>query len=131
MTSGTFRRACSEAHGKRLWKVEHPEEVKASKAWGPKRRDAYHRRRALKRGNATGRPVDLLAIAERDEWTCQLCHEPVDPALQYPDPMSKSEDHVLPLSKGGAHDPDNVQLAHLRCNVIKGARTPADLMEAS
>lgn len=36
--------------------------------------------------------------------------------------MSVSLDHVVPLSQGGAHDPANVQLAHLTCNVRKGAQ---------
>lgn len=37
-------------------------------------------------------------------------------ALQYPHPMSPSLDHIEPLSLGGAHDPANVRLAHLKCN---------------
>ena len=31
-------------------------------------------------------------------------------------------DKNLPLSRGGSHTPGNVQLAHLGCNVAKGAR---------
>jgi 5-methylcytosine-specific restriction endonuclease McrA len=31
-------------------------------------------------------------------------------------------DHVIPLSKGGMHGYINVQPAHPRCNVRKGAR---------
>lgn len=29
-------------------------------------------------------------------------------------------DHVIPRSKGGADTADNLQLAHARCNKIKG-----------
>jgi 5-methylcytosine-specific restriction endonuclease McrA len=60
-------------------------------------------------------------VFERDGWTCGLCSEPVDPALSWPDPQSASLDHVLPLSRGGSHTMANVQLAHLGCNVEKGA----------
>lgn len=60
-------------------------------------------------------------VYARDGWICQLCMEPVDRDLKHPDPMSPSLDHILPLSLGGAHTMANVQLAHLACNVRKGA----------
>lgn len=93
-----------------------------AKGWDDARRDNYQRRRAWRKGASTGRPVLLLDIAARDSWTCGLCDLPVDLELAWPDPLSKSLDHVVPLSRGGAHDPDNVQLAHLRCNTAKGNR---------
>ena len=31
-------------------------------------------------------------------------------------------DHIVPKSKGGSDHPDNLQLAHARCNKIKGNR---------
>lgn len=33
-----------------------------------------------------------------------------------------SVDHIVPLAKGGLHSWDNVQLAHFKCNTLKGAR---------
>jgi 5-methylcytosine-specific restriction endonuclease McrA len=39
--------------------------------------------------------------------------------------MSVSLDHVIPLSRGGNHEPGNVQCSHLACNVRKGARVDA------
>lgn len=83
-------------------------------------RDA--RRRALKRGAATGEPVIFEEIAERDDWKCHICGDLVDRDAHWPDPLSPSLDHVVPLVAGGAHDPSNVSLAHLSCNVAKGAR---------
>ena len=61
-------------------------------------------------------------IYERDKWVCQLCGETVDSELSYPDPKCASLDHVLPLSRGGSHHPENLQLAHLRCNYAAGDR---------
>lgn len=90
--------------------------------WTDARRDAYHRRRAMKRSAATGEPVNFTEIAERDGWVCQLCFDPVDPDVRWPDTMSASLDHEVPLISGGPHDPVNVQLAHLGCNCRKGAR---------
>lgn len=110
----TVQRACSEAHGKKLWNRENPE------SWNDRRRDNYHRRKALKRGSSTGRPVRLTEIRERDKNRCHLCGDKVQDKA-WPHPLSPSLDHVVPLSRGGIHDPDNVRLAHLRCNVEKGA----------
>jgi 5-methylcytosine-specific restriction endonuclease McrA len=64
--------------------------------------------------------VDDYKVFERDDWICQICQQPVDSILEWPDPMSKSIDHTIPLSRGGAHEYANVQLAHLRCNMCKG-----------
>lgn len=67
--------------------------------------------------------IDPQAIYERDRWTCQLCENPVDPTLTHPHPASASLDHRVPLAAGGEHIEANVQCAHLRCNMVKGART--------
>lgn len=42
-------------------------------------------------------------------------------SLRYPDPMSASVDHVMPLSQGGHDDAANKRAAHLVCNVRRGA----------
>lgn len=61
-------------------------------------------------------------IFERDGWICGLCNEEIDQWLGWPDPMSASLDHIVPLSQGGAHSRANTQATHLRCNIAKGAR---------
>jgi 5-methylcytosine-specific restriction endonuclease McrA len=87
--------------------------------------DRANRRRAARR--ATHVFYRPSAIFERDEWMCRLCSEPIDAEITYPDLMSKSIDHVIPLVAGGTDAPDNVQAAHLGCNLHKGARmTPAE-----
>ena len=77
------------------------------------------RRRALLR-QARSTSYTTTDIAERDNHTCQLCHDPVDMTIAWPDPRSPSIDHVLALSRGGDDTPANVQLAHLACNTRKG-----------
>lgn len=67
-------------------------------------------------------PFSKFEIFERDGFMCGICDDPVARNLEYPDPMSVSLDHVIPLSRGGGHLPDNVQCSHLVCNVRKGAR---------
>lgn len=91
---------------------------------GDARRARKHRRRARVRCLPSERfaPSEIF---ERDGWRCGVCLCSVDGALAYPNPMSASLDHVIPLSKGGAHTRDNTQCAHLQCNVAKGAKLAA------
>ena len=93
-------------------------------AWDEARKARSHERRARKLGTQV-EDIRAIDIYERDIWLCGLCATPVDPDSQYPDPMSPSLDHVLPLSRGGTHTYENVQLAHLTCNVSKGNRVAA------
>ena len=56
---------------------------------------------------------------------CGICGKPVDKSLKYPDPMSPTVDHIIPVSKNG--DPislDNLQLAHRYCNRMKSDKMP-------
>lgn len=67
-------------------------------------------------------PVDRTAVFERDGWMCGICGLAVDRALSFPDRMSVSLDHVVPMARGGGHLEANTQCAHWICNVEKGAR---------
>lgn len=72
--------------------------------------------------NAFVAPVYRKKIYTRDGWICQLCLESVDPTLKFPEYLSPTLDHVIPLAKGGTHEPANVQLAHFICNSRKSDR---------
>ena len=61
-------------------------------------------------------------VFERDLWICQLCLDPIDSTLVYPDELSASLDHIVPLALGGPDTRANVQAAHLVCNKRKGYR---------
>jgi hypothetical protein len=67
-------------------------------------------------------PYTSTEIAERDGWRCQLCGKAVNKRLKYPNEMSASIDHIIPISKGGTDLKVNVQLTHLFCNISKGNR---------
>lgn len=125
------QKCCCENHGQIHYnRMSRASGRQASAPWDERRRANYHKRRALKLQLPadTIRPLDVY---ERDEWICGLCSEPVDRRASYPDPMSASLDHILPLSKGGHHTLSNVQLAHLACNVRKGASHEVDAMSTS
>lgn len=56
------------------------------------------------------------------ETHCWLCGRWVDQELPWRHPLSRSVDHVVPLSEGGHPTARwNLRLAHRRCNVRRGA----------
>jgi 5-methylcytosine-specific restriction endonuclease McrA len=66
-----------------------------------------------------------LAIYERDDWTCQLCGDPVDmDADPQRDDLAPSLDHIVPRSLQAIpdHSDQNLRLAHRGCNARRGAR---------
>jgi 5-methylcytosine-specific restriction endonuclease McrA len=92
----------------REWKKNNPEKMA----------DYNHRRRARKYAVAY-EIIDVAKVAERDGWTCGVCCLPINPDLRFPDPGSRSIDHIVALARGGSHTYDNVQLAHFLCNNLK------------
>lgn len=115
-----IHRTCSRPCGRHIYRFEHPEKYPS---WNEAKKAAWQRRRALKYG-ADAERVVAGDIYERDGWQCGVCSRPVDAKLAWPHPASASLDHIIPLSKGGAHTAANTQLAHLRCNTEKRDSLP-------
>jgi 5-methylcytosine-specific restriction endonuclease McrA len=93
------------------WVRQHPEQARAL----ARKQDS--KRRAIEKAVFV-EAVDPRIVFERDNGRCGICKQRVDP-------MSKwNVDHIIPVSKGGAHSYDNVQLAHGKCNRRKGASLP-------
>ena len=69
-------------------------------------------------------PDVRLALYERDDWVCHLCSSPVDRSAHFNDDLAPSLDHLVPRSKGGSNDPENLKTAHRGCN---SARRDSDL----
>jgi 5-methylcytosine-specific restriction endonuclease McrA len=112
------------------WRAAHPEYGKNWREANPERTYEYQRRGGPKRRAAKLKlPTESIApaeIFERDGWRCQLCGERVQKTKKYPDIMSPSLDHIVPLSLGGHHVRANVQLAHLFCNISKRERAKGE-----
>ncbi len=69
------------------------------------------------------RPMQKVALTKkniliRDDHTCQYCGAHGDRMM--------TVDHVVPRSKGGASDWENLVCACMRCNNRKNNRTPRD-----
>lgn len=75
-------------------------------------------RRRSGRRHKTSREF-LLA---RDGNRCGICSHEIDMSVAYPDKLSPSIDHIEPYSVRANNDPENLQLAHLICNVRKSNR---------
>ena len=92
------------------WRLNHPEQVRA----------LSRRARALRANAPCGEPFTIEDVIARCGWVCGICGLPIDPNAQ--DKTRRSLDHIVPISKGGAHTLENAQLAHQNCNSRKGNR---------
>ena len=119
-----YRRASAESsiEVQRAYKEEHGHWPRANHTENKAKRSARDARRRIRLAQATVEVFDPAEVFARDGWVCQLCNEPVDKNLEFPDPRSKSLDHIVPVSKGGEHSRKNTQLAHFGCNSRKQDR---------
>lgn len=115
---GVCSETCRRAKDVRLTQ-QRVSRLKETLEYRERRRLAQQRRRVKIRSGKI-ESFSFVEIAERDEWVCSLCRQPVLRSLKWPHPFSPSLDHTVPVAAGGHHTRDNVTLAHLRCNMIKG-----------
>ena len=91
----------------------------------------YNMRRLKVKEALVDNDITLDALYKRDGGVCYLCGT----ICRYDDfvicegtkitgDWYPSIDHVVPLSKGGAHAWTNVRLAHRRCNYLKSDNAP-------
>ncbi len=62
-------------------------------------------------------PLTRKNLMHRDKYTCQYCGKTGN---------DMTIDHVLPRSRGGKDEWENMVVACLRCNVGKGNKTPEE-----
>ena len=72
-------------------------------------------------------PIDVM---KRDNWICQACGIDTPKSLRGTLEWNAPElDHIIPMSKGGAHSPDNAQCLCRNCNHIKSNNSNEYLLE--
>jgi 5-methylcytosine-specific restriction endonuclease McrA len=91
-------------NGKR-WRERNPEKVRG-----------YWLRYRARLAQAQMEPVDLEAVLRRCGMFCYLCGTPIKSRVDL------HIDHVVPLSRGGAHSEANLRPTHSKCNVRKHNR---------
>ena len=67
-----------------------------------------------------------LDVYERDGYKCQLCGRDMDYTAEY---SSFSVDHIMPLSRGGTNESDNLQTCCKSCNSRKGTKTTEEYIQ--
>lgn len=77
------------------------------------------RRQRMKGNGEIDYSISLSKLIKRDKGICSICGRIVDINADPNSDEYPSIDHILPLSKGGTHTWDNVQLAHRGCNTMK------------
>lgn len=67
-------------------------------------------------------PAERAAVYNKACGCCTICGEfvPID---------DFTIDHIMPISKGGSYDLDNLQLAHPSCNRMKDDALPDDFFD--
>jgi 5-methylcytosine-specific restriction endonuclease McrA len=98
------------------WDRRHPEKraeyLRRERQVRPERTRQYNRQRWARRANAGGviRDADWRRLVDRFGGRCAYCERP-----------ATSQDHVVPLSRGGRHTIGNVVPACGSCNSSKGS----------
>lgn len=113
------------------WRSANPERAREiTDDWrrrNPERANNLDRKKSMahraRQAGVRSENVDPGTVFMRDEGICGVCREPVDAARF-------EIDHIVPMSAGGPHTYDNVQLAHSDCNKRKGTKLPDELVAA-
>jgi hypothetical protein len=106
----------------------HLEATRKSKTKATHRPRFYTHRQRARHYGVEYETIDRDYIFNRDNWTCHLCGSKIDPKIIHPAEMSATIDHVIPMSKGGAHTKENVRAAHFICNNRKHAQAVGEQM---
>lgn len=113
-----------QASAIRAWQEKNAERFAATKKdWREANREVLrvhtiNRRRKLAEGLLSPNIIDILLA--RQNGICAGCGEPL--GIDY------HIDHVHPIAKGGRNTDENVQLLHGRCNLVKAAKWPWEVV---
>lgn len=80
-----------------------------------------HRKRARKYGGKYI-PFRRSYVFKRDGYVCQICNRKCRTDVSYLHERYPTLDHIVPMSKGGDHTPENTQCACRGCNTKKSTK---------
>lgn len=117
----------------RTWRKGNPDRVQAwNKAYYAENRTRERERNRLKQRDSTAKNLRRRSkapvrwsrsdVLEAYGTLCHLCGEEIDMELKWPNVLSFTVDHVVPLARGGSNDLKNIRPAHGSCNFSKRDR---------
>jgi 5-methylcytosine-specific restriction endonuclease McrA len=98
----------------RQYKADHAEEER-------ERKHARRAREISAPGTHTAADLRLQARAQTDKrgrLICWWCGKPIKGTYH--------ADHRIPLDRGGSNWPENIVIAHAKCNLSKGTKLPGE-----
>ena len=91
-------------------------------------------RRTKMKAAIVDRDITLQRVCSKDGCKCYLCGNSIDwedyhiiNGKKFAGKYYPSIDHIVPLTRGGLHQWENVRLAHFSCNASKGANLIEEL----
>ncbi len=104
------RASGKEAAERRAYRKANPDKV----------REFTHRRAGRKIGNLPYGTLPKIRRAQKDR--CAICRKSLRGGFHV--------DHIMPLARGGKHEPANLQLLCAPCNLAKSSRDPVEHMQS-
>lgn len=121
-----------EAHPEKdqEWRAAHPERAREYlREWredNPEKTRLYdHNRRARKKGNGGSYTLDELnALFEEQEGLCYYCGRLLYESFE----TSFHIEHMVPISRGGSNNIENIALSCASCNLHKHTKTHEEFL---
>lgn len=93
-------------------------------------RSSEHGKQVRRVSNSRRRAVKVTTASPTIDTYIHFLHSKTDSKCPYcPSTDNLSIDHILPLSRGGTHTEDNVELVCLPCNIRKGTKTKEEYID--
>jgi 5-methylcytosine-specific restriction endonuclease McrA len=117
---------CRAAKSKQMSRYMERHKAMAGEAYSTTWRRAFRDKHGFwpsAAGSDWIKPLERRAVYERDNWTCQICGEPVDITAHFNSDRYPSLDHIIPRSAQliPDHSPTNLRTACRLCNSKRGA----------